>query len=283
MAEAIGLAASLISLASLFSTCIDCFECYRTAKDCPRQIKTKLVKLDFEKTRLLIWANEVGLTSTDASSRNSGIEHHEDALRATLEQIYDLLTEAKEMQERYGVRQRDELTVPVDSSVELLSRNSLEYFKTSYRRFRGKFLNVDTGPKLQTRIRWAIVDESKFEVLVKTLRNFVDNLFWLLSVDRAAQDRVVEQDIMAITDLEDLEIIQDASEHEYQAWSDIASRAVDRTERATDTGTASFNNGAVNARLRDLRIGHEPIGGHVVGEIFSPSETVIVLSYKILT
>ncbi|KAL9023157.1 MAG: hypothetical protein Q9180_008359 [Flavoplaca navasiana] len=38
---------------------------------------------------------------------------------------------------------------------------------------------------------------------------------------------------MALTSLLELELIKDASEHDYQVWSDVASRAVDRTERGT--------------------------------------------------
>lgn len=50
MAEAVGAAASLVSLASPFSTCIECFGYYRAVKERPRQVKTQLVKLDFEET-----------------------------------------------------------------------------------------------------------------------------------------------------------------------------------------------------------------------------------------
>lgn len=49
MAEAVlvGVATSLVSLASLLSSRIECFGYHRAAKECPRQIKAKLVKLDF--------------------------------------------------------------------------------------------------------------------------------------------------------------------------------------------------------------------------------------------
>ena len=38
---------------------------------------------------------------------------------------------------------------------------------------------------------------------------------------------------MCVTNLLELELIKDASENDYQVWSDVASRAVDRTERGT--------------------------------------------------
>lgn len=254
MAEAAGLAASLISLASLFSTCIECFGYYRAAKNCPRQIKTKLVKLDFEKTRLLIWANEVGLVSTDAHSRKPDLERHEPQLKATLEQIQTLLSDANKIQDKYGVRQQDEPVTIADSNTELVSRNSFDTFMAAFRRFRGKFVNPESSPKLTACFRWAIADETKFEVLIKTLRNFVDNLFWLVEVDRSIQDRIVEEDIMAVTTLVDLETIKDASEHDYQLWSDVASRAVDRTEASTVSHIRSLNGSRYTEKLRGARM-----------------------------
>ncbi|KAL9110489.1 MAG: hypothetical protein Q9227_005033 [Pyrenula ochraceoflavens] len=233
MAETIGLAASLISLASLFSTCIECFQYYEVAKECPRQVKTKLVKLDFEKTRLLIWANEAGLVSTDARFRNPSIEKHEEQLHETFEQIRYLLAEANKMRERYGLRPGDDLAVT--ASTTLVSRNSFKKFKTSFRRFSARFIKPELAPSLSTRLKWAIVDESRFEILVKTLREFVDNLFWLVNVERSVQDHIVEEDILVVRDLDDLEMIRDASDHEYQIWSDVASRAIKKTERGTTT------------------------------------------------
>ena len=234
--EAGGLAVGVISLASLFSSCIECFGYYRAAKECPRAIRTKLVKLDFEKTRLLIWANQVGLVSTDAKSRHPGIERYQDRLLESLEQIQDLLAQAQQMREKYGVRQKDDPS-GVDEATDLVSRNSLDTFAASYRRFKGKFSVSNAGPKLSLRTRWAIYDETKFEGLIKDLRDFVDNLFLLVEVDLSVQNQIVEEDIMAVTNLNDLETIREASEYEYKAWSDAASRAVDRTEKGTFTAT----------------------------------------------
>lgn len=229
MAEPIALATSLISLASLFSTCIECFAYYQAAKECPRQIKTKLVKLEFEKTRLLIWANQVGLVNTNVESRNPGIERHENGLRAVLEQIRTLLVDANKMQDKYGLRLRDEPMAAAEVAADLVSRNSLDTFIASYRRFRGQVFKSDLGPKFTSRLRWAIFDEMRFEIYIKTLRSFVDDLFWLVPVERSVQDQIVETDIMAVTEVLDLEIIRDASEHEYQVWSGVASRVVERT------------------------------------------------------
>ncbi len=193
----------------------------------------KLVKLDFEKTRLLLWANQVGLASTDPSSRNPGLERYEANLRQTMEQIQFLLAEANKMQEKYGMRQQEQPIAAIEASPDLVSRNGLATFTASYRRFRARFVEPGMAPKLTARVRWAILDENKFEGLLKTLKDFVDNLFWLVQVERSVQDQIVEEDIMCITSLSELLLIKDASEHDYQVWSDAASRAAERTERGT--------------------------------------------------
>jgi Prion-inhibition and propagation len=63
MVEPIGLTVGLLSLAGLFSTCIDCFDFYEASKDCGDELRTLLVQLDLEKTRLLTWAEHVGLVN----------------------------------------------------------------------------------------------------------------------------------------------------------------------------------------------------------------------------
>ena len=50
-----------IGIASLFSTCIECFEYFKAAQSLGDDLKILLVKLDIEKTRLLIWGNAVGI------------------------------------------------------------------------------------------------------------------------------------------------------------------------------------------------------------------------------
>ncbi|MCJ1245201.1 hypothetical protein MMC30_002402 [Trapelia coarctata] len=46
MAEVIGVAASAVTLAALFSNCIDCFSYFKAAQNCSAEAETLLVKLD---------------------------------------------------------------------------------------------------------------------------------------------------------------------------------------------------------------------------------------------
>lgn len=102
MAEPIGLTVGLLSLASLFSTCIDCFGFYEASKECGDELRTLLVQLDLEKTRLLIWAQHVGLVDVNSRNRHVDLDMLEPSIRNALEEIKLLLAEANTVQERFG-------------------------------------------------------------------------------------------------------------------------------------------------------------------------------------
>ena len=59
MAKAISLTMDAISLASLFSTYVECFRYFSASKDFKRDRNILLIKLDFERNKLLIWGNSV--------------------------------------------------------------------------------------------------------------------------------------------------------------------------------------------------------------------------------
>lgn len=140
------------------------------------------------------WANQVGLVSTETDFRNIGILRNEASLQETMEQIQLLLAEANKVQDKYDVRQQDEAVAIIKTTTDLVSRNSFATFTASYRRFRGRFPAPSRGPKLSARVRWAILDENKFEALIKTLGVFDDG-FWLVTVERTVQNRNVDEDV----------------------------------------------------------------------------------------
>jgi hypothetical protein len=94
MAEPIGLTVGLLSLAGLFSTCIDCFNFYEASKECGDELRTLLVQLDPEKTRLLTGAEHVGLGDVNSRNRHMDLDMLEPSIRNALEEIKLLLAEA---------------------------------------------------------------------------------------------------------------------------------------------------------------------------------------------
>ena len=235
MAEAgIGVVASLVTLATLFKSCIDCFEFYKAAEDCEESLETLLVELDCEKERLLIWAEAIGLVQLEKGKRHTHIEKHEKVIKAALEQIRNLLNDATKLQERYGVKVFDDRNGITATTRDPISKNLAVTFKIAYKRFTAKVHHLNgNNPSLTMQIRWAIRDRAKFTGLIVTLKGFVDRLFQIIPISREVQDSMVEADIVSITDLSQLRLVEAACEGSYRAWSDIASNAIDRSERQT--------------------------------------------------
>ena len=67
--EPTSFAVGVIPLVALFNTCIEAFNYIQSSKSFGRDYQLLQVKLDVEKTRLLIWGDEVGLQ--DGSPRSS--------------------------------------------------------------------------------------------------------------------------------------------------------------------------------------------------------------------
>jgi hypothetical protein len=66
--EAISFAVGVVPLVALFKTCIEAFDYIQSGKSFSRDYRLLQVKLDVEKTRLLIWGDEVGLQDGAPSS-----------------------------------------------------------------------------------------------------------------------------------------------------------------------------------------------------------------------
>lgn len=236
MAEAgIGLAASLVSLAAIFKACVDSFELYKAAENCEESLNTVLVELDCEKERLLIWAEAIGLVQLESGKRHPNIEKHEKVIKAALEQIRSLLGDATKLQERYGIKVFDDSSTIAAATTDPISKNLTKMFGIAYKRFISRLNDPSDGntPSLTMKIRWAIRDRAKFMGLIVTLKGFVDRLFQIIPISREIQNTMVEADIFSILDLSQLRLVEAACEGSYRAWSDIASVAIDRTERET--------------------------------------------------
>lgn len=234
MAEAVGLATGLLSLATLFSTCIDCFDFYKTCEDCGRDLRTSLVQLDLEKTRLLVWAENVGLVQIPVAKRHAELEKLEPSIRNALQEIKTLLAEANKVQERFGLEQRPEVTVSEGQSTDLVSRKPMATFRTNYKRFCAKYENMLIRPRLSLRLRWAVRDHVKFKGLINTLKDIVDRLFSLLRIDRTTQEEAMEVDILEMIDLSELHLVEEASEAScYPVLARAASIAIEKSESGT--------------------------------------------------
>ena len=126
-----------IGIASLFSSCIECFEYFKAAQSLANDLKIPPVKLDIEKTRLLIWGNAVGILRVDDSERAPDLRDPVKVAVITkcLELIKALFSDTEKLEKVYGLKVATQDEGTRDSGVDPLSRNSMNVFKTSNMRF----------------------------------------------------------------------------------------------------------------------------------------------------
>lgn len=225
-----------IGIASLFSTYIECFEYFKAAQSLAEDLKILLVKLDIEKTRLLIWGNAVGILKTEASERASELQDPAKAevITGCLERIKELFSDTDKLEKKFGVKPSALDEGSRDAGVDPLSRNSMNVFKKSYKRFWVRRATTSEKHSLVSQTKWAIHDKTKFEDLRAHLKDFVDGLIEIVPISKESQDRVIEGDISSIIDLSNLRLVQSAcSEPSYQSWADMAGAVIKESVAGT--------------------------------------------------
>jgi hypothetical protein len=239
----------LIGVASLFSTCIEAFTYFKAAQRADEDVEILLLKLDVEKTRLLIWGNEVGIFNTNQQHSRLHDEETVTLLARILGQIERLLTDSEQLRSSYGLRTQESTQ---DRVLDFLSSKSLAIFRTSSSRFWARNalrLNYDSRPargNVVARTKWAIYAKERFQGLVNDVKHFIDNLYELVPVDRETQDNIIKADIESILDLSQLRLVEAATEDSYRTYSAAAGSVI----RASENGTVDRRN--VEERLRDI-------------------------------
>lgn len=228
--EPVSLTIGVVALASLFSTCIECFDYFKAGQALEEDFELLLVKLDVEKTRLLIWGNAVGVLKPEGDGRVSELNDSQKAILIgrCLESIKSLLSDTDKFQNLYGLQSTTDTEKNPQShrSHNILSINSMSVFRTSYRRFWARFAGSQSHPTLVKRTRWAIHDKTKFEGLINHLKDLIDGLNQVALVRREIQDQIMHDDIVSILDISNLQLIESACEGTYTTLSKAASNVI---------------------------------------------------------
>jgi hypothetical protein len=232
--EPVSLTIGVVALASLFSTCIECFDYFKAGQALEEDFELLLVKLDVEKTRLLIWGNAVGVLKPEGEGRVADLNNSQktELIGRCLDSIKSLLSDTDKFQNLYGLRSAGDIEKNARNHI-ILSSNSMSVFKTSYRRFWARFAGNQSRSTLAMRTRWAIHDKTKFEGLVHHLKDLIDGLNEVVLVNRETQDQIMHDDIVSILDISKLRLIQSACEGSYTTLSKTASTVITASEFGT--------------------------------------------------
>jgi Prion-inhibition and propagation len=228
----VGEALGAISLGALFSTCVECFSYFRASQRMEKDCDILLVKLDIEKTRLLVWGNTVGLLDIPTHGRNSILEKADtiELLHRCLNGIESLLTDADQLTKVYGVAKHSTLG---GQEIDFVSSNSMVLFRTAWKRFRIRNASVISKPSLLSKTKWGIYKKETFQGFVNDLKDLIDGLYEIAPVPRETLNYTVEADVESLTDLVQLRLFEAATEDSYRAWSAVAGSIIETSEMGT--------------------------------------------------
>lgn len=183
-----------IGIASLFSTCIECFDYFKAAQSLAEDLKIILVRLDIEKTRLLIWGNAVGILKVDDKERARELQDltKVETIEKCLDQIKTLFIGTDKLEKEYGLKPATPHEATLESGFDSLSKNSMDVFKTSCRRFLVRKVASSARHSLISKTKWAIHNKAKFEGLRGHLKDFIDGLHEVILISKESQDLLVQ-------------------------------------------------------------------------------------------
>jgi hypothetical protein len=236
--EVASLTLNTVALATLFNSCVECFEYFSSGKNLEKEFSYLLIRLDFEKTQLLMWGNSSGILKVDIEERYTKFADLTvcKLVEAALNAIQALLSDANALQQRYGVQSTARPVKKLLINPNDLSANNMNLFRTAWSRFCVRVVPERSGASTIARTRWAIHDKAKFADLLETLSTFVEKLHKVIPVPDT-QYEVLERDLASILDISKLKLVETALQSSSNPRCQALSRAASEIVADSELGT----------------------------------------------
>ena len=226
MAEAIGAAASVITLVSLLTNCVEAFELIHIAKNQEKDLEKLDLKLMLEQRRLKAWGKSMGLIREDVSQKRNLLDGFEfrEVVQQALQHILTVLTDSNCLSKKYGGRQ---LAIEASSSLAIETGRSPSVSKlmAAFKRIKINDNVGEQGRKAKSTSVWVFHDRKKYMALISEVQGLVDTVEKLTKdiVSQAQQEKFMVSRISAISDLGTLNMVTEVCERDHPAYSDAAS------------------------------------------------------------
>jgi len=191
MAEAAGLALSIVGVATTFDTVIKCLDYVRIGKNFGRDFEGCLLKLDNARLRLSRWGLAVRLSCVgEETTLDQNTNFTEDSLRKVkrrLEWIHGAIQDVEQQSQKFGES-------PVFSPASDLTPSALP-------------LHIKIDQIVQERrnklsrakvAKWAIYDKSHFEEMIDNITEHTDALIKLFPKKDEEQDKHCKDETAAL-------------------------------------------------------------------------------------
>jgi hypothetical protein len=221
--EAAGVALGIVPL---FFSCLQYFELFKTIQSTTFDSQIILLKLDFEHERFIIWGEKHGIQKVSQDGRNPDLDDsvRELWIKNALGVIETLFKNGQKLRDVYGITPANTVNTPIQDQIKpkFLSHQALARFISSTRP-QGAGPTTEKKPGLTSRTKWAVHDKTKFENLVKNIRDLVNGLYETLPISDKDRDTVAVKDIASLLpDIGRIRQVEEASEEVYPAWSEAA-------------------------------------------------------------
>ncbi|KAF2182127.1 hypothetical protein K469DRAFT_752233 [Zopfia rhizophila CBS 207.26] len=228
--EAASLAVGAVALAGLFSNCLECFDLIEAGRNISRDLDIMLAKLDAQRVIFVIWGNAIGLHGGENTFNEDilGTEIQHTVYRL-LSNLRVLFQDAERFRNRYGMKQ-----VQSDLEPASTSKGALAVYQS-----RPHFGIFQLQKSWKAKLKWAIQDKKKFSVLLEDLKDLIQQLrdITQAAADLDCQRRALMAEVSAISDVQSLEILEEATMDDDPELSEVASQRILQLTEGSVTGT----------------------------------------------
>ena len=210
--EIAGLTISVAGLATLFDLCLRGFDLLEQGKDFSRDHTILIARLNAQRAIFTIWGEAVGLSASngathDLFSLDSGLRS---VVKGHLDCISLIFEDATLLSDKYGLKSAQNHSRQPSTETPLRAYLSWFQKKTSHRR----------------KAKWVIRDLAKFKSMLDDLSKLITDLREItssLADIRRQREVFVGEEIAQRTEIEELEIIEEALSHDDPTLSSAAS------------------------------------------------------------
>ncbi|OCK91498.1 uncharacterized protein K441DRAFT_664799 [Cenococcum geophilum 1.58] len=243
MAEAAGLAASVIALAGLFNNTVECFEFIQLGRNFGKNFQTSQLKLDNARLRLSRWGCSLGLNDNiqDVQSLQDcfGSRQNIDQADALLGQILDLFGEAEGISDKYKSR----IKADDDSLAICNPQTDLEpAIADLHNTMRQLSIERQNRTGLRQKAKWALYEEKRFRRLIEDVIELVNDLVELFPASRALQQQLCETEVSTVGANEGISVLQEIAAEQDKALEGALAKAANDTQGSQNVMFSGSNN-----------------------------------------
>ena len=202
MAEPFGIVAGTVGIAAAFTTCVDCFGYIQLGRHFGKDYHTNLLMLSMARLRLSRWGEAVNIHGDPQLGNPKATGEDVQLAKNTLLQILVLFADTEKVSKKFKLTAKSgDLTsyTAADMEPAILGLNN---------KMRDLAIKRQKGTSLLKLTSWAVYDWAEFNKLIDSITKLVDGLQALFPAPKAEEKRLVDEEVDAVKDEQDLKILE---------------------------------------------------------------------------